>query len=408
MPFYTELPDGFITLDVDGDVVIDTGGVYALNQFSDSNEFDEFDVPGDRGAGVTVTTGEPISLLDTDDTDGADDPSQASLDGTYLGDAQFSTAGVTLLGIEVEVNPINGSLFQAEDGTFYIVTDDPIREDGAASPRLGLTVTVPGALPILPDTVLDLDLGALSGNALTAPIAGLAQTALDTVVVGVDADGTGSIVVDDFLPCFTKGTFIDTTRGAVRVEDLKIGDLVLTQDHGPRPIRWLGSRRLSAHGLDILPNLRPIRIAAGALGQGRPERDLLVSPQNRILVRSKIAINMFGAAEVLVAAKQLLQVDGVDYARDVQEVDYFHIMFDAHEVIMSNGAETESFYTGDEALKSLNSAARREIFALFPDLRDRDPDMRPLGAKRLLSGREGRRLVQRHIGKGRELLELDG
>ena len=137
MPFYTELPDGFITLDVDGDVVIDTGGVYALNQFSDSNEFDEFDVPGDRGAGVTVNTGEPISLLDTDDTDGADDPSQASLDGTYLGDAQFSTAGVTLLGIEVEVNPINGSLFLAEDGTFYIVTDDPIREDGAASPRLG-------------------------------------------------------------------------------------------------------------------------------------------------------------------------------------------------------------------------------------------------------------------------------
>ncbi|WP_111559544.1 Hint domain-containing protein [Paracoccus sediminilitoris] len=407
MPFYTALPDGFVTLDLNGDVVIDAGNTYALNQFSNSDAFDEYDVPGDQGT-VTVNTGEPISLLDTDSTDAADDPTQNSLDGTYLGDAQFTTAGFTVAGgINVQLNPINGSLFQADDGTFYIVTDDPIREDGAASPRLGLTVTIPGVFP-LPDTVLNIELGALSGNPLTAAVAATVQTTLDTVVVGVDADGTGSIVVDDFLPCFTKGTVIETTRGAVRVEDLKIGDLVLTIDHGPRPVRWLGSRHLSARGLDILPNLRPIRIAAGALGQGRPERDLLVSPQHRILVRSKIAINMFGAAEVLVAAKQLLQLDGVDYARDVQEVDYFHIMFDAHEVIMSNGAETESFYTGDEALKSLNSAARREIFALFPDLRDRDPGMRPIGAKRLLSGREGRRLVQRHIGKGRELLELDG
>lgn len=55
---------------------------------------------------------------------------------------------------------------------------------------------------------------------------------------------------------------------------------------------------------------------------------------------------MFGTDEVLVAAKQLLQLDGIDIATDVERVDYYHILFDRHEVMILNGAETESLYTG--------------------------------------------------------------
>ncbi|WP_282602850.1 Hint domain-containing protein [Paracoccus sp. PARArs4] len=405
MPYYTALPDGLVTLDVSGGIVVDTNTTYFLNDFSDSDEFDEYDVPGNQGAGVSVSPGDPITLVDDDPSDAATDPTQNSPSGTYYGDVTLSTASIELLGITVEVNPISGSLFQADDGTFYIVTDDPIREDGAASPRLGLTVTVP-AIPPLPDTVLDISLSELATNPLTASIAGSVQTELDTVVVTVEADGTGSIIVDDFLPCFVSGTLIEAAEGCRPVEELRTGDMVLTKDHGLMPIRWVGSRKLTKGDLVLLPHLRPIRISAGALGHGQPERDLLVSPQHRILVHSKIAINMFAASEVLVAAKQLLLSDGIDYADEVAEVEYFHIIFDGHEIVMSNGAETESLYTGPEALKSMSASALREILELFPELAHQDPASPPPAARRLLSGREGRKLAHRHAQKHRQLLEL--
>lgn len=405
MPYYTALPDGLITLDVNGGVLVNTSSTYLLNQFSNSDEFDGYDIPGDQGAGVSVSTGDSITLVDNDPSDSASDPTQESPSGTYYGDVTLSTLSVQALGITVEVNPIEGSLFQDDNGTFYIVTEDPIREDGEVSSRLGLTVTIPGIGP-LPDTVLDLDLSELSENPLTSGVASSVQGLLDTVVVTVDADGTGSIIVNDFLPCFLASTLIETASGCRPVEHLKTGDLILTKDHGLRPIRWIGSRKLSKRDLVQLPHLRPIRIAAGALGHGKPERDLLVSPQHRILVHSKIAKNRFTTPEVLVAAKQLLLVSGIDYAEDLAEVEYFHFIFDEHEIVTSNGAETESLYTGREALKAMNASALREILDLFPHLKDQASDFRPKAARKLLSGREGRDLAYRHVHKKRDLLEL--
>ena len=180
------------------------------------------------------------------------------------------------------------------------------------------------------------------------------------------------------------GTEVGTT---VAIENLKPGDLVLTRDNGPQPIRWIGSTKLAALQLMRNEKLRPIRIRAGALGKGLPSSDLLVSPQHRILVRSRIAQKMFGADEVLVAAKQLLQVEGVDIAADIESVEYFQMLFDRHEVVVSNGAETDSLYTGPEALKALPPAAVEEIFTLFPELRDHGHKTTP--ARVLASGAAG-------------------
>jgi len=400
MPFYTQLPPGVLSIDAGGLISVDSTAL--LNTFGDSDSFDGYDLPGDQGTGITVSNGDAISLVDTDNTDSATDPSQASLSGTYLGDITLSTAGITLLGIDVAVNPIDGELFQSDSGDFYIITDDPIREDGTSSSRLGLTVTVPGIFP-LPDTVLDVDLGGLSGNILTAPIATLAQTTLDTVVVTMGPDATGTLTTDDAFPCFARGTEIQTADGPIAVEKLETGDMIMTKDHGLQPIRWISSRKIALAERAILT---PIRIEAGALGEGKPEKDLIVSPQHRILVRSKIAINLFGASEVLIAAKQLLFLDGIDYCADLNEVEYFHFMFDQHEVVFSNGAETESLYDGPEALKSLGQAALEEIYMVFPELRNRSKDFRPEGARQLLSGRQGRKLAQRHASKNRALLEV--
>ncbi len=207
------------------------------------------------------------------------------------------------------------------------------------------------------------------------------------------------------FPCFARGTLIQTEDGPVAVEDLRAGMKVITRDHGAQDVRWIGSRVLCAKSLAVNPNLRPIRISAGALGQGLPERDLVVSPQHRILVRSKIAQKMFGCAEVLVAAKQLLQIDGIDVAHDLESVEYFHILFDRHEIVLSEGAETESLYTGTEALKSVGASAREEIFAIFPELRERAEDEQPAGARLLASGRTGRKLAVRHAQHHKPLVQ---
>lgn len=126
-----------------------------------------------------------------------------------------------------------------------------------------------------------------------------------------------------------------------------------------------------------------------------PASDLLVSPQHRVLVRSAIARRMFDAAEVLVAARQLLPLDGIDIAAEMQEVDDIHLLFDRHAVVIANGAETESLYTGPEALQSLGQAELEEIPALSPALRQ--PAQRPDPARPIPGGRKARKLAMRHL-----------
>ena len=201
--------------------------------------------------------------------------------------------------------------------------------------------------------------------------------------------------------CFGADAMIETADGPVPAGSLKVGDLVLTRDDGYQPIRWVGHRTLTASDLAANPAFRPIRIRQGALGGGLPDADLIVSPQHRVLARSKIAERMFGTREVLVAAKQLVVTEGIDIAEDLATVTYVHFLFDAHQIVISNGAETESLYTGDEALKSIPAEARAEILGLFPELAE--DAVRP-AARKMLSGRMARKLAQRHAQNGKKLV----
>ena len=238
---------------------------------------------------------------------------------------------------------------------------------------------------------------SFSGN--TAYIMGSGATANKNIPL--DPNG----IVDDpnagDPPCFTPGTLIETADGDKPVELLQPGDLVRTRDHGLQPVRWIGSTHLDAHRLDLQPNLRPITIGAGAIGCGMPAQALTVSPQHRILIRSRIAQRMFDQPEVLVAAKHLLGMDSIHTGNPPAGITYIHIMFDRHEVIRSNGAWTESFYVGPQALKGVERRIMREITALFPQLAQ---GQRPRAARRLLSGREGRRLAERHARNGKVLV----
>ncbi|SNR38359.1 Hint domain-containing protein [Paracoccus sediminis] len=207
------------------------------------------------------------------------------------------------------------------------------------------------------------------------------------------------------ITCFASGTMIHTPMGDRRVEDLRIGDLVTTRDHGPQPVRWIGRRHVTAAEIAGRAALAPVRIAAGALGDGLPRHDLLVSQQHRVLVRSAIAARMFGARELLIPAKHLTEVDGIDIVADMPGVTYVHLMFSAHEIVLSNGSETESLYPGPQALVALGDMAG-EILALFPQLRD-GIDGFP-AARPFVAGPKARQLALRHAVNNRPLASRSG
>lgn len=197
--------------------------------------------------------------------------------------------------------------------------------------------------------------------------------------------------IETIVPCFTPGTRVATDRGLSLVETLSEGDLVLTRDHGLQPIRWVGRRDLTAKDLSTLPHLRGVKIAADALGDGLPHRDMIVSPNHRILLSDPKMELMFGASEVLVAAKHLLHLPGI--TRDESPVlSYIHFMFERHEIVFSDNIWSESFQPGQQAMMGLEGPQRAEIYELFPDLAD-DPQKVFPTARRVAQKHEARLLT---------------
>jgi Ca2+-binding RTX toxin-like protein len=170
------------------------------------------------------------------------------------------------------------------------------------------------------------------------------------------------------IVCFTAGTQILTGRGPVAVEALLPGDLVQTRDHGLQPLRWVGMRSVSGAELRAKPELQPVRIGLGALGGAGPARSMLVSPQHRVLIEGAKAEMYFGESEVLVPAKHLVGTAEVTRALPADGVTYVHILFDQHELVLSEGIWTESFQPAERTLSTLDVAARDEVLQLFPEL----------------------------------------
>ena len=173
--------------------------------------------------------------------------------------------------------------------------------------------------------------------------------------------------IETVIPCFTPGTLIETVTGPVAVEALAAGDLVLTRDGGAKPIRWIGTKQISGHGLRADPAMQPVLIQAGALGGGLPLRDMRVSPQHRMLITGARAELLFGEDEVLVAAVHLVGSPGIGRLTCLN-VTYIHLLFDHHEIIRADGSWSESLQPGERALAGIGQDGCAELFALFPEL----------------------------------------
>lgn len=406
MSYLTRLDSNFLNLGADGEL-LSINDTSLVNLYGPGTSIDKYDVGDLNAPGADrLESGETFHTVDN----GTVDPAEY----TFLGTTTISNGGpidlnAQVAGLTAQVNPLSGSV--VTNGTDHFFLTDMQLNSGHVSVTLSLdvlgqsfkvTAPISDAIGQLTAQIDAYDFGPVgevaAGLVVTTLNASetLIQGTLNNVAVSstLDEDGTYKIPPDELF-CFCAGTMIETDRGSVAVEDLRKGDMIATRDNGFQPVRWTGSVKVSRATLRTNPKLRPIRIKAGALGQNLPSADLLVSPQHRVLVRSKVAVRMFDTMEVLIAAKQLLQLDGVDIADDLPEVEYFHFLLDGHEVVTSNGAPTESLFTGSQALKAVGAAAREEIFTLFPELRD--ADYQPTPARPLPSGRMARKLAIRHL-----------
>ncbi|MDP5366207.1 MAG: Hint domain-containing protein [Paracoccaceae bacterium] len=227
-----------------------------------------------------------------------------------------------------------------------------------------LTITHINGQPVVAGTVLTLGTGQqVTVNAdgtLTVVGDGNVEVAnfTYTVASSTGQTDTGFVIVDS-VPCFVAGTMVLTPQGEVPVETLTPGDLVLTKDDGPQPLRWIGQRRVEARAA-----FAPIFIAANTFGE---HRSLMVSPLHRVLIRDSLAEVLFGEREVLVAARDLVNDRSVRRIEGGM-VDYVHILFDRHQVVFSEGLETESFLPGPQIARSFEAEVIDEITALFPEL----------------------------------------
>jgi hypothetical protein len=188
----------------------------------------------------------------------------------------------------------------------------------------------------------------------------IVRTAIDRSGGAAGSRAQGGVI------CFAPGTLIRTPGGLRPVESLRPGDRVDTRDDGPQEVLWTGSRRMSGARLYVMPHLRPIRFRSGVLGEGRPEGDLLVSPQHRMLVRGPAAQALFNSDEVLVAAEDLVDGQGVLVDRTMREVTYHHLLLERHEIVWANGVETESFHPSAVALDTIEARDRARLLSILP------------------------------------------
>ncbi len=164
------------------------------------------------------------------------------------------------------------------------------------------------------------------------PLAPL-DSRLAYVLVGIDTDAALRKFALTACTSLTRGNLITLASGLQRhVEDLSVGDRILTRDDGPQEIRWIGHATTRAVGA-----FAPARIKAGTLNN---VNDLTVSPDHRLFIYQRTDRLGAGRAELLVKARHLVNDQTV--TRLIGGfVDYFQMLFDHHQIIYVEGIAAE-------------------------------------------------------------------
>lgn len=195
----------------------------------------------------------------------------------------------------------------------------------------------------------------------------------------------------DEVPCYCRGTPIATPDGEVAVEDIAIGDLVTTQSGEAKPVKWIGRRSYEGRFIRRKRDVLPVCIAAGALGEGIPARDLWVSPGHSLYLDG-----------LLVPALLLVNGLTITQAQAVDRVEYFHLEFEGHEIVFAAAAPAESYVESDNRRGFHNAHEFDELYPNDnrPSFRDCAPRLEP-GMPELTTIRE--RLFARASERGHRL-----
>ncbi|WP_208347641.1 Hint domain-containing protein [Pseudaestuariivita rosea] len=291
-------------------------------------------------------------------------------DKYILPDGSFDPNEVQFTSVTVE-----------RDGTRYefdVDTGSKIKETGGSEiPEAGDTffitndsVGAPASGPFagLPTEKMVFSTDSTFSSGQTTTIDRTTSTDLnndgDTNDAGEAADAQFNANQANMPPCYAPGTLIATTKGPRPVETIQPGDLVLTRDHGVQSVLWC---RNGAQALDgIQQESRPVLVQKGSLGPNRPSRDLIVSPQHRILVGGEQQLHTVFNREVFVPAKALTSLPGIRHMMGRKEINWVHFVCEKHEVIRANGCWSESLLLGPMAQRSLTLSDRRLLAAALP------------------------------------------
>jgi len=317
----------------------------------------------------------------------------ASTDGILFGAGPGGVVSVSDLAANVEaMTPAQLDQLNNEGITAIVATDGPLIFDAAQAAALldPVTVSVPAGDDItltdtaahveglspdqiagLPgigfhgiavtDTSLAFDVGQAlaflsSGLVVGVPLGdGLFVSDTQANLDGLNPSQAAGLQNAGFLTevaCFAAGTSVATADGPVAVEDLAIGDRVVTIDGTPEPVVWIGSREVDCRRHPHPETVWPVRVRAGAFGENVPVRDLYLSPDHAIFVNG-----------VLVPVKLLIDGSSIVQVRR-SAIAYYHVELPRHAVILAEGLTVESFLdTGDKA----NFLRDGETVRLFPD-----------------------------------------
>lgn len=290
--------------------------------------------------------------------------------GANMGDAVSWHQNVLMDDLyTLEPNALRGRLSLAthESGTFRVAEDTSLGQPGA-------TVHLDCALTFMsPDgktqdavVLVELDDADRIAAIYLLSLSEL-HPRVEYTLVGIDPKGAQERFARVACVYFTRGTHITLATGEQRkIEDLRVGDRVLTRDEGVQEIRWIGSSTIRAQG-----DMAPVAIEAGALNN---EHELIVSPDHRLFVYQRRDDIGAGQAELMVKARHLVNGDTVRFVPG-GFVDYFQILFDSHHIIYAEGIAAESMLVDPRTKPSLP-----------PELLDKLTEVMPSHAKSSVHG----------------------
>ncbi|GAB5447406.1 Hint domain-containing protein [Gymnodinialimonas sp.] len=319
------LPEGLIT-------VTGTNGGNGLDGEDQGSGVHLAPANGNPGAVITLNSNawEEIEINDNagDDDFGDSDSSQRLVNTESFGGETFPANSI----VEAEY----GVIVEDSNGIQYQLIAFNIRQSGDTN-----------------------SYGDVEGLAFIGPQGGFPPIG-DGLTVISNQEGPNIAASSYATPiCFAEGTLIATPSGPVAVEDLAVGAMVDTADHGAEPIRWIGSKTFPAKS-----HFAPVEFAPGAIGN---TRTLRVSRQHRLLLTGWRAELFFGEDAVWVPAAYFLDQPGVRIAEG-GTVTYFHVLLEGHRTLFAEGVPAESLHPGDVALCNLGASAEAELFAMFPEL----------------------------------------